>query len=239
MDELTARLDQVTDGQVRIWESIYQLKKFTGDISGKNSNSQIHTNSDFYWPQSQEIMHLVPPRSWLNCLTYDLYFVLSLLDLRISIRCTIWQSDIQIGGWVVPIALNLPDMHIARLNSTKNHVLFWPCFEVKGQGLVSRSGQRVKRVAGDQMATNGSYSQVWIKGWSVCLKGLLSKNLQKPYKCGRGGYNSWDDGTYHVDTLGPTKTQGYRIMFWILQNFNPWCKPLVRGNRWPWWVSLV
>ncbi len=48
MDELTARLDQVTDGQVRIWESIYQLKKFTGDISGKNSNSQIHTNSDFY-----------------------------------------------------------------------------------------------------------------------------------------------------------------------------------------------
>ncbi len=38
------------------------------------------------------------------------------------------------------------------------------------------------------------------------LKGLLSKNLQKPYKC--GGYNSWGDGTYHVDTLGPTKTQG-------------------------------
>ncbi len=43
------------------------------------------------------------------------------------------------------------------------------------------------------------------------LKGVLSKNLQKPYICGRGGYNSWGDGTYHVDTLGPTKTQGYRI----------------------------
>ncbi len=38
------------------------------------------------------------------------------------------------------------------------------------------------------------------------LKGLLSKNLQKPYICGRGGYNSWGDGTYYVDTLGPTKT---------------------------------
>ncbi len=45
------------------------------------------------------------------------------------------------------------------------------------------------------------------------LKGVLSKNLQKPYICGRGGYNSWGDGAYHVDTLGPTKTQGYRIMF--------------------------
>ncbi len=40
------------------------------------------------------------------------------------------------------------------------------------------------------------------------LKGLLSKNLQKPYICGRGGYNSWGDGTYHVDTRGPTKTHG-------------------------------
>ena len=58
------------------------------------------------------------------------------------------------------------------------------------------------------------------------LKGVLSKNLQKPYVCGRRGCNSWGDGTYHVDTLGPTKTQGYRI-----QKFNPWCKPLVRGNR--------
>ncbi len=43
------------------------------------------------------------------------------------------------------------------------------------------------------------------------LKVLLSKNLQKLYICGRGGYNSWGDGTYHVNTLGPTKTQGYRI----------------------------
>ncbi len=40
----------------------------------------------------------------------------------------------------------------------------------------------------------------------VLLKGILSKNLQKPYICGRGGYNSWGDGTYYVDTLGPTKT---------------------------------
>ena len=38
MDELTARLDQVTDGQVRIWESIYQLKELTGDVSGKWSD---------------------------------------------------------------------------------------------------------------------------------------------------------------------------------------------------------
>ncbi len=45
------------------------------------------------------------------------------------------------------------------------------------------------------------------------LKGVVSKNLQKPYICGRGGCNSWGDSTYHVDTLGPTKTQGYRIMF--------------------------
>ncbi len=45
------------------------------------------------------------------------------------------------------------------------------------------------------------------------LKGVVSKNLQKPYICGRGGYNSWGDGTYHVNTLGPTKTQDYRIMF--------------------------
>ncbi len=33
------------------------------------------------------------------------------------------------------------------------------------------------------------------------LKGVLGKNLQKPYICGRGGYNSWGDGAYHVDTL--------------------------------------
>ncbi len=32
--------------------------------------------------------------------------------------------------------------------------------------------------------------------WSVELKGVVSKNLQKPYICGRGGYNSWGDGTY-------------------------------------------
>ncbi len=44
------------------------------------------------------------------------------------------------------------------------------------------------------------------------LKGVVSKNLQKPYICGRGVYNNWGDGAYHVDTLGPTKTQGYRIM---------------------------
>ncbi len=43
------------------------------------------------------------------------------------------------------------------------------------------------------------------------LKGVLSKNLQKPYICGRGWYNSQGDGTYHVDTLGPTKTRGYRM----------------------------
>ena len=35
------------------------------------------------------------------------------------------------------------------------------------------------------------------------LKGAVCKNLQKPYICGRGGYNNWGDGTYHVDTLGP------------------------------------
>ncbi len=34
--------------------------------------------------------------------------------------------------------------------------------------------------------------------WHKQLKGLLSKNLQKPYICGRGGYNSWGYGTYHV-----------------------------------------
>ncbi len=27
------------------------------------------------------------------------------------------------------------------------------------------------------------------------LKGVVSKNLQKPYICGRGGYNSWGDGS--------------------------------------------
>ncbi len=30
-------------------------------------------------------------------------------------------------------------------------------------------------------------------------------NLQKLYTCGQGGYNSWSDGPYFVDTLGPTK----------------------------------
>ena len=35
------------------------------------------------------------------------------------------------------------------------------------------------------------------------LKGFLIKNLQKPYICGRGVYNRWGDGAYHVDTLGP------------------------------------
>ncbi len=44
------------------------------------------------------------------------------------------------------------------------------------------------------------------------LKVVVSKNLQKPYICGQGGYNSWSDDAYHVDTL---------------------------GNRWPWWVPLV
>ena len=39
----------------------------------------------------------------------------------------------------------------------------------------------------------------------IKVKGVLSKNLQKPCTCGRVGYNSWGDGTYHVDTLGPTK----------------------------------
>ncbi len=33
------------------------------------------------------------------------------------------------------------------------------------------------------------------------LKGVVSKNLQKPYICGRGGYNSWSEDAYHVDTL--------------------------------------
>ncbi len=33
------------------------------------------------------------------------------------------------------------------------------------------------------------------------LKVLVSKNLQNPYICGRGGYNSSGDGTYHVDHL--------------------------------------
>ena len=37
---------------------------------------------------------------------------------------------------------------------------------------------------------------------SSLKKGVLSKNLQKPHICGRGGLNSWGDGTYHVDTLG-------------------------------------
>ena len=36
--------------------------------------------------------------------------------------------------------------------------------------------------------------------------------MQKCYICGRGGYNSWGDGTYHVHTLGPTKPQGHTIM---------------------------
>ena len=53
-------------------------------------------------------------------------------------------------------------------------------------------------------------------GFNVCiiLKGVLSKNLQKPYICDQGGYYSWGDGAraYHVDTLGPTKTQGYRTL---------------------------
>ncbi len=29
----------------------------------------------------------------------------------------------------------------------------------------------------------------------IHLKGVVSKNLQKPYICGRGGYNSLGDGT--------------------------------------------
>ena len=55
----------------------------------------------------------------------------------------------------------------------------------------------------------------WVRQSPIGLKGVLGKNLQKPYICGWGGYNSWDDGAYHVDTLGPTKTQGYRIVFWM------------------------
>ncbi len=39
------------------------------------------------------------------------------------------------------------------------------------------------------------------------LKGVVSKNLQKPNICGRGVYNSWGDGAYHVDTLGPTNSE--------------------------------
>ncbi len=42
---------------------------------------------------------------------------------------------------------------------------------------------------------------VWPQG--ICLEGVLSINLQKPYLGGRGGYNSWGDGTYHIDTLEP------------------------------------
>ncbi len=37
----------------------------------------------------------------------------------------------------------------------------------------------------------------------------MSLNLQKSYICGRQGYSSWSDGTYYVDTLGPTKPQGH------------------------------
>ncbi len=33
----------------------------------------------------------------------------------------------------------------------------------------------------------------------VTSKGVVSKNLQKPYICGRGGYNSWSDDVYQVD----------------------------------------
>ncbi len=29
------------------------------------------------------------------------------------------------------------------------------------------------------------------------LKGVICKILQKPYICGRGGYNSWSDGAHH------------------------------------------
>ncbi len=47
----------------------------------------------------------------------------------------------------------------------------------------------------------------------VYLKGVICKILQKPYICGRGGYNNWSDGAHHVDTLGPTKPQGHTIMF--------------------------
>ncbi len=53
-------------------------------------------------------------------------------------------------------------------------------------------------------------------GYTLCpyamLKGVLSKNLQKPYICDRGVYNSLGDDAYHVDTLVLTKTQGHRIM---------------------------
>ncbi len=45
------------------------------------------------------------------------------------------------------------------------------------------------------------------------LQGVICKILQKPYICGRGGYNSWSDGAHHVDTLGPTKPQSHTIMF--------------------------
>ena len=45
----------------------------------------------------------------------------------------------------------------------------------------------------------------------LLLKGVICKILQKPYICGRGGYNSWSDGAHHVDTLGPTKPQGHTM----------------------------
>ncbi len=50
---------------------------------------------------------------------------------------------------------------------------------------------------------------------STDLKGVICKIRQKPYICSQEGYNSWSDGAhaYHVDTIGPTKTQGTRIMF--------------------------
>ena len=52
------------------------------------------------------------------------------------------------------------------------------------------------------------------------LKGVLSKNLQKPYICGRGGI-----------TVGVTVHTMLTHLVQLIQNFNPWCKPLVRGNR--------
>ena len=50
--------------------------------------------------------------------------------------------------------------------------------------------------------------QIVTNSFSVCLKEVVSKDLQKPYICGRGLYNSWGDDAYHVDTLGANPQLG-------------------------------
>ncbi len=82
----------------------------------------------------------------------------------------------------------------------------------KGSAVRAPTDRQMHRQSHSQKTTNitSSADAGGKKKWTIILfdmfnfqlKGVLSKNLQKPYICRRGGYNSWGDGAYHVDTLG-------------------------------------